>query len=525
MAGAKISHGLPFLCSLVVLVSCGLTSSEANAALPRDMQELLKRLPEKRLSLELIVARAIDSSDAFKSIQARSLSKDVPLLQAQSPFDTRLSANVNAIRDRRESQSFVSPSRQDTNAASLELASYFSSGTGLEFQLSHNKSNLDFPSFPALSNFETRGTFSLSQNLWKDAFGQATRAGRKAGMLSSEANEMSIQDAVEEFVLGLTQLYYGAWLAQAQLEAARASVTYRSRLLEITRLKLRRGTAEEPDLLQVKSAHLNSQIQLAQASQDLGDRWRDLVVSLKLPSAWMSADPAEIPVGLDMPMSELVRLCGSPDKLNAPPTENAATRQAGLAAEAAALNSERSISAAKPDLKFIASLSANGVDASFNPTFSETFQLENPAWTLGLQFVLPFDSYAERAAALTSVTSRIQAESQASQARDSLRTGWIAGCMDLHRAEKSYEARREAHQAQRRRATLEEERFKIGRAGILQVIQAADDATLAEVNLAISEVERRTIAWRLRRLTNKVKDYLEEVRKQPEIELTSEGRS
>lgn len=496
-----------------------LLSGNAVAALPRDIQELLNTLPGKELSLDVVIGRAVQASDAFKAIQAQRISTEVPLLQASAPLETRVTANAIALRDRRETQSFVSPNKVDTNSVLLGITSYFQTGTALSFELTHNKTDLAFPTFPQISNFETQGTFTISQNLWQDAFGNATRAGKAAGRLLSEAYELAIQDNTDDFVLGLAQLYYGAWLAQAQLEAARESVAYRSRLLEITKLKIRRGTAEEQDVLQVRSALLNSQVQNDQAAHNLGDRWRSLVYALKLPESWIKADPAEIPVALDAPIKETIELCGTPSELKPAPPENAVSRRAAIAAEAAALSSERAISVSKPDLEFRAMLSANGVDPAMSPTLSETVKLENPAWNLGFQFVLPLDSYVEKANALSALTSQIQAEAQASQARADLKTNWIAGCTDLHRAEQSYRARKEAHDSQRKRAGIEESRFRIGRAGILQVIQAADDATFAQVNLAISEIERRNAAWRVRRLANQIQGYLTQLKATASIEV------
>lgn len=500
-----------------------LVFSNALAALPSDIQRLLDTLPGKQLSVEVVISRAVQASDAYTAIQAQRLSKDVPLLQASAPLETRLTANVMALRDRREAQSFVSPNKADTNSVLFSVNSYFQTGTTLAFELTHNKSDMAFPTFSALSNFETQGALTLSQNLWQDAFGRGTRAGTAAGRLLSEANELAIQDSVDEFVLGLVQLYYGAWLAQAQLEAAKESLAYRLRLLEITQLKSRRGTAEEQDLLQVKSAHLNAKVQYDQAAQNLGDRWRSLVFTLKLPESWTRANPAEIPVTLDAPAKEALDLCGTPSNLNAPPRDNPASRRAALTAEAAALSNTRALSASKPDLEFRAMLSSNGVDPSMSPTLSETVKLEHPAWSLGFQLTLPMDSYAEKANVLSSLTSRIQADAQVSQASDSLRTEWIAGCTDLQRADQSYRSRKEAHAAQRKRAEIEESRFRIGRTGILQVIQAADDATFAQVNLALAEVEKRTAAWRVRRLANRVQDYLTQLKHPASTEVHHES--
>src|SRR5690606_30143264 len=122
-----------------------------------------------------------------------------------------------------------------------------------------------------------------------------------------------------------------------------------------------------------------------------------------------------------------------------------------------------------------------------------------PMWSLGVQLSFPLGMYGEKADVLEAKTRLIQSDAQASQALDQQKMNWVNSCMEFHRAQQSYQAYLEAYEKQLARARLEEERFRIGRSSMLQVIQAGDDATIAELNLRSSEVEKRLVSWQVRR--------------------------
>lgn len=500
--------------SALFIVPC--LSTQLWAAIPAELRKVMDTLPGKKLTVDLVVSRAIQSSDAFKSVVATKIAADVPRLQALSPLEWKVLANGTITRDRREPLSPIMPNRFESNSGTLGVAGYFETGTGLDFSLNHGKTEMGFPTFGNIAGYETRATLNLSQNLWQDAFGSGTRKGKEAGRLMSEAGELAFQQNVEDFVLFILQAYYGAWLSQAQLEAAKDGAQRKARLLDITQIKARRGTAETPDVLQVRSALLKSHVQRDQAAQALDDRWRELMVALKLPQRWSTIDPAEIPIGLDSPMEEAVAVCGPQDKMKPTLETSLALRRAKLVSEAAQLSLERAKIDARPDLELRGSLSSNGVDVnSIGSTFSETSKLTHPAWTVGIQLSFPIGFYAEKSRGLTAAADMIRAEAQASQAADSLKTNWAHFCTDFHRATRARESLKAAADNQKKRAGLEEERFRIGRSSVLQVIQAGDDATFAELDLNTSEAEVRLAAWRVRRLAEKIVPYLKELEKNP----------
>ena len=478
------------------------------AALPEDAKAMLESFPEKKVTIDLVIGRAVQFSDSFKALQSQLTAVDVPLLRARASLDTRINGKINQLDDQTENQISFNPNKINSTKYSVSAGQYFSSGTSADLELAHGRTLLGFASGTDSDAYETRATLSLSQNLWRDAFGMATRRSLIEGETLKKVAVEAYHESIESWVWELLQVYYGAWLAQSQVEVARENVQRRERLLQITKIKLNRGTAEQPDVLQVRSALLTSQVQLAAAEQTLRERWQGLVISLKLPQAWLTLDAREIPMGLDQPFAENLAACG--DEMKTVPDNSTLAKRLALQAEAARANLERSHNLTKPEVKLVAQMTANGIDPSTrSQSVDEVSGFDNTAWAVGLTFAMTLPS--ENVALRSAYAENIKTQALAAQATDNLQLDWLTACGNLKRLVASTERLREAYENQKQRAKLDEERFGIGRTTTLGVIQSGDDASLAGSNLRSSEVETRLAAWKVRRLITGFKPYLEEL--------------
>ena len=66
---------------------------------------------------------------------------------------------------------------------------------------------------------------------------------------------------------------------------------------------------------------------------------------------------------------------------------------------------------------------------------------------------------------------------------------------------------------QKDRVDREEKRFRIGKTGAFQVIQAGSDATNAELSYKRSQVEIRNVAWRIQQMNGSVASKILEMGK------------
>ncbi len=480
-----------------------LLNAPSQAALPPDALKMLDSIPGRKLEVGFVLAKAAESSDSFRAAKSSLLTTEVARLQAESALAWRPFAKFNKLKDEREAGNAFSPNRIETQSFSLGVATAFQSGTKVQAEVSHGSNLIALGIGQTFDYYETKGTLSLSQSLLADSFGQSSRALQRSASKASEAQALTARESLEDWALSLIRLYYGAWLAQAQSQAAIESFGRKQRLRELLEIQNRRGTAERPDLLQTENAYAATQSQKEQAQLRLQDQWRDLITALKLNPEWTQINALEIPIALDEPHKKALELCGTEQKLT-PAPESLQLRRAALLAEAAQDSETRASALVRPDLQFQAQLFANGIDSLASQSIADFRALDRTGYALGVSLSFPIGLTAEKAEALSSMANWVRADAAHSIARDMNQTQWTSRCLDLFRLNRSAESFRRNSKLQHERAELEERRFKLGRGSTFQVIQAGDDATQAELVLDSIEAELRTAAWQILRAANQM---------------------
>ncbi|MFN7684517.1 MAG: TolC family protein [Oligoflexia bacterium] len=497
-----------------VFIALLTSSAQAAPALPTDALALLKTLPNQRLELPFVLARAAETSDSFKAAYASLLTTDIARLQAESQLAWRPFAKFAQVRDSREAGNSFSPNRLENQVFSLGVSTAFQSGTRVQAEISQGSNFIRFPTagFGPFDYSETRTTLSLNQSLLADSFGQATRALQRSADKASLAQGLTARETIEDWALGLVRLYYGAWLAQAQVRASVDGYERKLRLKQLLDIQARRGTAERPDVLQVENATTTTLNQKEQNELKLQDTWRDLVIALKLNPEWVKINPVVIPMALDDPQTEAKSLCGKEGALHPAPESLQLTR-ARLQAESARDAEKRARALLRPNLDFQAAVFANGIAPTSSESFRDLNSLDYTGYSLGLMLSFPIGFTAEKADALSATSNAIRADAGQSIARDMNDSGWVSRCMDLFRLDRAAESFARTARLQRERSQLEEQRFKLGRSGTFQVIQAGDDATIAELARDGIEVERRLAAWQILKIAGRM----------PKLELPTEA--
>lgn len=497
--------------------------SSAKASLPSDAKKLIESLPNKAITLDVVLGRAIQSSESYRQVLAQFPLVEVPVIQARAAFDPIINAKYEWSDNRNETTNPAMPTNLKGSTYGLGISSYFATGTGVSVDLESGSSEFQFATQAGtqdINNFQTRMTLGIAQNLWKDAFGSATRSNEDAAERQKAAALAQFYDSIESWSFGIMNVFYDAWLAKMRAMAMQENLRRREKLERIMQLKIRRGTAELPDLLQVKSAHTAAKIQESEAMQNLKDRWQGLVLNLKLPESWLDIDPRLIPIDVDDPITSALQICRNPPSKLDPENAPNSVKRVIEDAKAADQRLRAAESMAKPDLKLRAAATFNGVDnVSRQTTFDEARNFENPGYSVGLQLTYPLYSRTEEAQYRSALAEKSRAEASARNAEDQWKLDWISGCSNLKRLSDSVSQLREARENQLRRARLDEQRFEIGRTQIFSVVQAGDDATLADLNLRTVEVQLRLAAWRIHRLNDGMKAYFQSLEKKAPLKL------
>ena len=138
---------------------------------------------------------------------------------------------------------------------------------------------------------------------------QALDAPKKIGDYTSDAQEKFLKTSVEDWVFDMVKFFYQAHSAKVKSEVFKENQENKLRLVNITNIKFRRGTAEQGDLLKAKASHSMSKIQYNQIQEVLHSFWNQLVVQIKLSSDWLNVDPNIIPINTDTIFQESLSLC------------------------------------------------------------------------------------------------------------------------------------------------------------------------------------------------------------------------
>lgn len=516
---------LPAIGKSILICAVSYTSAPVQAAPAPDTlsaQEIaaaLSLLPEGKVTLPFVLARGYKATATFEAIESQLKRLDVPYLQSRTPLDYTLFVNGARIVDKTEPLIQFSPTTRLSTEISAGVATYFRTGTELSAEIEYSNTDLAFGAVAVGADtpqtfYQTRGELNLKQNLWRDAFGYSTRLGLDAGEKLRQATLFQYKESVEEWALNLIQVYYQAWLAQNRAKAAQANVDRRERLLRITRIKQRRGTAESPDVLQATSAVAQSEVQLSSAKQSLEEIWRQLVIMLDLPATWMGVDPVQIPIAMDDSLEEALQFCDSREGAPRPPATSSSILKFEHQARAAGLQLKRAENALKPDVDLLFTFATNGVDNfSRSEALNETVSVDHPTWIVGLTTTFPLGKYGAKADRSAALAELERSEALLRGARDNLVTTWLNTCADVRRLRSSVDLLQNALKSEEQRLTQEERRFEIGRVPMINVIQAGDDATRVELELRQAETNSRLAAWRVLRLARSMKEYLDSLPK------------
>lgn len=482
---------------LYVVTACFALS--VGAALPPDAQRVLNQLPGKAVTLDVVWARAMQSSDSFEHVASQKALEGSASLEARRLTDPRLTLQYNWSDNRHEVSNQFSPSNLKNSIYSLGLTTALPTGTGISADFITANNSLNVAGFSP-NYYESKLTVSLTQNLWQDFFGEATRAQIRAGEWQDQVIRAGLERSVEQWSIQIQNAFYGAWLAKMRAQTMAENSQRRYRLERTVRIRTQRGTSETPDLLQAKSALLAAKVQEAEAVQALKDRWQGLVVTLKLPLHWLEIDPMQIPIELDDPIPQALAKCEM--QRNQIPRFSE-TEQAKAEAKAAEARYQAARSMTRPDLELKLSAASNGIDtASRSPTFDEVRDYSHPAYYLGVQFSMPLLSHGEEANYRKTIAEKMRSEAGARIAESNLKLNWLSSCSTLQRWKTTLMQLKEARENQSRRAKLDERRFEIGRTPILSVVQAGEDAANADLNYRSGEIEARMEAWHVLRLND-----------------------
>lgn len=401
---------------------------------------------------------------------------------------------------------------------SLGFNQKFSTGTslGLAAQVGSFENQNISPAFASAFGRYVAGSlnFSVSQSLWKDAFGQATQLRRNRESLVSQVEKFTAEFQIRKLLVEAERAYWDLIYSQEELELRRANLNRAQKIESWVARRHSDGIADQADLLNAKALLASRRLQLLNSEDDFKGSQQKVKDMLELPAAdnvpqlegsLRKARAAEFYIGAVNGLAD-----GPADgRGDGPGGRDGGLRGPNvtgtiLSLEALFKKSEAQIKdvvsaevseGLKSDLVLSASYASNPykVDGTIDESVSNLFVFSKPTSSISLSWVYLFDgeiksaqlSQARKEALSSTLSSDRAALEGASQWKEYLRRH--------SELSQKIQAAEEISHLQRDRAKAEQDKFSKGRSITQAVITAEQDAAEAEAAVNKLKAEQRKL--------------------------------
>ncbi len=364
---------------------------------------------------------------------------------------------------------------------------------GLAAKLSYEMDYTDYvgvsdPAFARvpLSFYDARPVLELTQSLWQNAGGRATRASIDAAEAESRAAARSAEAQMRLILSDAESAYSQLQVAREAVEVQESALRSAQAIYDYSSRQTRRNLADEADSLQSEALLESRRLELKIAKDDERAALRRLN-GLRTSPSETTADA-------------LTPLDWNALTVSAWPTSGrraevlAAEEEERLAAANALLHADQRL----PVLEAYGSYALNGRDSGFNGALSDSYSANRPTATAGLRFSVPLDFGAvastrrglQRDAAATRLRLAQSLADEQVELRD-LRES-LADARERLRLSRVIEA------AQKRKLEYEGARLKKGRTSTYQVLLFEQDYSQSELNRVRSARDVLTAVARYR---------------------------
>jgi outer membrane protein TolC len=449
------------------------------------MRESFEKLPSMEVSLEQARQSALSHNlDLQVALIDPAIAQENVTIEANR-FNTLFDLRATYEDGRQATGSRVST--QESRTFRLTPGFKVPMRTGGEISIdpfiSRVEQDNEFAQVPEFYN--TGATVSVSQPLLRNAGRWVNLASLRIANYESQG---SLARTKLEAINQLTEVERSYW----QLYAARAALGVRAQQLELAnqqldtaRRRVEQGASPQVEVDRARAGVAQRVEALILAQNDVLDRQRGLKASMNTPGLTLDTPTAIVPSTLPDP----VELVLDRSVLTQAAMQNRMELldlEMQLAADAARVLLDRN--AALPDLRFLASYGASGLDEDFGEALDNASDRQSREWSVGASLSMPLDNEAARARLRASLLRHMQRGASKQSRELAIQRQVLRACDNLETAWQRILATRLASLAAGTALASEQRQFDIGKATSTNVLDAA--ANLASAQL--SEIQSLT---------------------------------
>ena len=410
---------------------------------------------------------------AFQATESRLRAIDLDFASRDLALQPRLEVAAARTLDNRES--LGAGSRKDRyDTLNLSLIKPFSTGTELRIVPSfedaryltltpNNRSTVDWE-------------ISITQNLWRDAFGRSTRLRWEREALDKRRQLAGALKGQGQLLIEFETVYWDWALALREIELREKNVKRGEEILRWVRDRYNRAAAEATDLLQAQALLTNRQLQFESVRQRLtqitsrAERF--------LPHSQIQPDVKDLTVNRDV--KSLTVLWPGHDSGR---TSRLDYLEAKFEAQIARIAASETRESIRPELGLQVAYGKNAIDPSRAEATSRSLNESNEQHAIGMFFKtgLDFNQEYRKVDAAEATEQSAELRLQSLEAEDKI--AWDQLLRDVKLLQNRIGTAEELVQLQNRKANAERERYRKGRTTAFQAITFEQDAAEAEIGL------------------------------------------
>jgi outer membrane protein len=420
------------------------------------------------LTLEEAVDMALEKNLSLKSERYSVPISEADLLAEKGAFDPAVGLNLSNLSAKRESPSLLTGTKEDHFTGELSLGGKIRLGTTykLDWSSERVKSNLEFLTINPFYSSDL--TLTLTQPLLKGRGPRVQESDVARARNNVAASRLREDAAAMDAVAGTVEAYWELYFARSELEVSEFSLKLARRTLEEVRAKIEAGSLPPVEVYQAEAELAQRQADLIQARKLVADREDRLRESMNLEQWEVEIFPVSSP-------PEPVQPPALEDAVSAAFQNRRDYKQEVIARDNAQIQRHFLANQKFPELDVFGSTGLNGVDRRYGSALDNMFSGDFFTWEVGVNFSMPLLNRQARGRYLRAAREADRAETAVAKLGQSIRVEVREAWREARRSTETIQASERARVASQKRLEAEEERFRVGKATLNDVLQFQED--------------------------------------------------
>lgn len=452
-----------------------------------------KSAPQKALTLEEYLGQVKSQSPEVRGLIEEVTANELRLRQADLLYSPEFYSKYQLYDNRAEPVNPFSPTRTQDTGWRAGVRDQTLWGLGADLYVGNNHTELSGvnPTFIPLSDYHHSVVgLQLTQSLWRNGFGEASRGDYDAAKAASRIAYLQSKFQLKNLLTRAENTYWSVVSYNQIVKLQEENVDRAVKLRQWMNRRAGMRLVDDVDALQAQAAAEQRELELMQS---LDER----AALMRVFNTLRGVDSDGVQELVELPTSDFLL------KMVKDPTQKMTREDFGILYEqaiAAAATAKAERSKVRPQLDLVAGVNSNGLDPRRSEASSEAYALENPTWNVGVTFSIPLDYTLLGDSRRSARAKKKAAEDKLTAAKFNEERAWDDILKQRQEAQRRFEKSTNLEKTQTQLVKRERSRLMNGRSTTFQSLTI-------EQNLASAQVQRVRAQLALLQIHNLIKEF------------------